>query len=95
MKSASSQDVCLRFSSVRRFYLTIMLLFSTWYNVQVDKWYFQDICFVHCNIQSRYCLTFGSPVRSMASEDEIFLSPEKQAGDEMIMEWARVGFLCF
>ncbi|KAF7120865.1 hypothetical protein RHSIM_Rhsim13G0040500 [Rhododendron simsii] len=33
-----------------------------------------------------------SPVRSMASEDEedeIFLSPEKQAGDEMIMEWAR------
>lgn len=43
-------------------------------------------------------LTFGSPVRSMASEDEedeIFLSPEKQAGDEMIMEWARVGFLCF
>ncbi|KAE9460746.1 hypothetical protein C3L33_07349, partial [Rhododendron williamsianum] len=37
-------------------------------------------------------LTFGSPVRSMASEDEedeIFLSPEKQAGDEMIMEWAR------
>lgn len=43
-------------------------------------------------------MTFGSPIRSTGSEDEddeIFLSPEKQAGDEIIMEWARVGFLCF
>ncbi|KAH7836510.1 hypothetical protein Vadar_002237 [Vaccinium darrowii] len=33
-----------------------------------------------------------SPIRSTGSEDEddeIFLSPEKQAGDEIIMEWAR------
>ena len=43
-------------------------------------------------------MTSGSPARSMGSEDEdddLFLSDEKEAGDEIIMEWARVSLLFF
>lgn len=38
----------------------------------------------------------GSPVRSMASDDEddLFSCTERDYGDEFLMEWARVSIKC-